>query len=87
MSQYAQIRLYKASDLGLASALLSLSFDMLSMEDEIDTRGRPRKVFLFRDSDDLQEIVNKYWSSELRLEPQKLMTALRSLKSRMHHGE
>ena len=86
MSQYAQIIISKVSDLGLASTLLTMGYEIVSMEEETDAKNRPRKVFNFRDSEELQDNIQKYWNGELRLEPQKLITALRKLKSRIHYG-
>jgi len=53
--------------------------------EQID-RGLVSKVlFCFENSKKLQEINDKYWQKELRIEPQLLFDSLKYLKSRLYN--
>jgi len=72
-------RHYKTSDLALATTI-SLSFPIESVE---QTGGR-RVVFVFRESEALDELVEAYWRCELKVEPQRFFDQLRTIKTRIY---
>jgi len=75
-------KLYKTADLGLATTL-SLSFPIESID-----RSNSRKVlFLFNQSDELIDFVDKYWRGEIRVEPQLFTNQLKNIKTRIYTGE
>jgi hypothetical protein len=83
MSQYAQIQLYRVTDLGLASTLSALNYDVVTIEEE----SHNRRAFMFADTEDLQDSIQKYWKGELRIEPQKLLSSFRTIKARIYNSD
>lgn len=67
---------FKTRDLYLAVVLKSSSVPIVRVES-----NGPRAVFVFKDSDRLDEISTKFFNRELRLEPRCLFNEWRSLKS------
>lgn len=49
----------------------------------IDKRERKAK-FLFRNSEALQELIDKFYRGELRIEPMKYFNELRTIKARLY---
>lgn len=73
---------YKTSDLGLVTAL-SLFFPVRTID-----RSNPRKVlFVFDLTDELTDFVNKYWRSEIVVEPQTFTNQIKNIKTRIYSGE
>lgn len=73
---------YKTSDLGLATSL-SLFFPVKTID-----RSNPRKVlFVFEQTDELNDFVNKYWRSEITVEPQTFTNQIKNIKTRIYSGE
>ncbi len=71
---------FETYDLGLASTLLSFSFPILSID-----RGKDgRCCFQFLRTQTLQDMVGEYWNRKTRVEPQRLLEVLRSLKARIY---
>ena len=72
---------YKTADLALVAVLLLFIPDSL----EVCDRANPRKVFFsFRRSDQLDELVSKYWKRELAVEPQDFFNQLKLAKVRIY---
>ena len=42
---------------------------------------------MFRQSEDLNQIIEDYWKGELRVEPQKFFSQLRTVKARLYGEE
>jgi hypothetical protein len=75
-------KLYKAADLGLVTTL-SLFFPI-----KVIDRSNPRKVlFVFDLTDELNDFVEKYWRSEIVVEPQIFTNQIKNIKTRIYSGE
>lgn len=73
---------YKTADLGLVTTL-SLFFPVRTID-----RSNPRKVlFVFDQTDELNNFVNKYWRSEIVVEPQTFTNQIKNIKTRIYSGE
>jgi len=73
---------YKTSDLGLATTL-SLHFPIKTID-----RNNPRKVlFVFDKTDKLSNFIDKYWRSEIVVEPQTFTNQIKNIKTRIYSGE
>lgn len=82
MNQQLNENYYQTSDLSLA-ATLSLWCPI----EDID-RSNPRKaVFIFRNTKELQELVEKYYRNELKISPQVYFNQLRVVKARLYANE
>ena len=67
---------FKTRDLYLAVVLKAFRIPVLRVES-----SGPRAVFVFKETDQLDEISTKFFNRELRLEPRSLFDEWRSLKS------
>lgn len=75
-------RLYKTSDLGLTTTL-SLYFPIRTID-----RSNPRKVlFVFDQTGELNDLVDKYWRNEIIVEPQTFINQIKNIKTRIYSGE
>lgn len=73
---------YRTSDMALA-AVISLSHAI----EEVD-RQNPRKAqFIFRRTDDLDQVVDSYWKGQIQVEPQQFFNQLRVVKARLYGEE
>lgn len=73
---------YKTADLGLVTTL-SLSFPIRTID-----RSNPRKVlFVFDLTSELNNFINKYWRSEIVVEPQTFSNQIKNIKTRIYSGE
>lgn len=70
---------YKTSDLALATTL-SLFFSVES----IDSSDGKRVFFAFKQSQDLNNLVDLYWRGEVTVDPQKFFNQLKVIKSRIY---
>lgn len=75
-------RLYKTSDLGLATTL-SLHFPIRTID-----RSNARKVlFVFSQTGELNDFIDKYWKGEIVVEPQTFTNQIKNIKTRIYSGE
>jgi hypothetical protein len=73
---------YQSSDLALATAL-SLFTPIVAVNHK-----NPRKaIFLFKRNENLDKLIESYWRSELKVEPQSYFNQLRIVKSRLYGEE
>lgn len=78
----ADQQFYKTSDLGLTTTL-SLYFPVITID-----RSNPRKVlFVFDQTDELNDFINKYWRNEVVVEPQTFTNQIKNIKTRIYSGE
>lgn len=78
----AQEQFYKTSDLGLVTTL-SLFFPVRTID-----RSNSRKVlFVFDQTDELNDFVNKYWRNEVVVEPQTFTNQIKNIKTRIYSSE
>ena len=71
---------YKTSDLGLASALMTIGYNVV----EIDKTNVKKMLFVFKDSENLQEDINNYWNRKLEVEPTEYFNSMKALKTRIY---
>ena len=77
-----EIDAYRTPDLALAAVIL-LSFSLEGID-----RQNPRKAqFLFKQSKELELLVEDYWRGEVKVEPQAYFGALRTIKARLYNEE
>lgn len=82
MSRDNEIEVFKTADLPLAAALSVFGFIVEKVE-RVDSR---RSVFIFNNSDELQEAVSNYWKGGMLIEPQKYFNQLKTLKARIYEN-
>jgi hypothetical protein len=70
----------EVSDLALASSLQHLGFPVTSISR--DPREHPKVSFVFESSDELNNVIQKYWQGHLNVEPKSFWSISRELKSR-----
>ena len=73
---------YKTSDIYLATALVTSGFPLL----DLDRTNGQRMDFCFENSPKILETVDKFWASNLIVEPQTLLGNLKKLKSRIYNS-
>lgn len=75
---------YVVKDLYLASALLSMKFQIVEMNIQYEGKKHlPIGYFSFENSPELTTAVNMYLNKEMRLEPIEYFTNVRTLKSQV----
>jgi hypothetical protein len=73
--------LYSTADLGLAT-ILDQKYSIHHIN-----RDNPKKiVFIFQKDEDFDSYLDKYWNSELRVDPLKYYQHLKLMKSRIYGG-
>ena len=72
-------KLNKVSDLALATTI-SLYFPIQSIE-PIDDR---KVVFVFDKTLEIDDLISKFWSGELMVEPQQYFNQLKIIKTRIY---
>lgn len=70
---------YKTSDLPLATVL-----SLFSPIESIDSSDKRRVFFVFKQSQELDKLIKKYWDRELKIEPQEYFNQLKIIKSRIY---
>ena len=72
---------FHTSDLGLASIISSLGYNLVCLE-----KFEEKKLeFVFKNDKRLKTIVQKYWEKNLRIEPQAAFAHQKMLKSRIYN--
>ncbi len=70
---------FVSSDLSLVTAI-SLFYPFEAID-----RGNPRKAqFIFIRNSQLDELVEKYWKKELRIEPRQFFDQLKAIKTQLY---
>lgn len=71
---------FLTSDLGLTAALLSHGCQIEKMD-----RTNPGKIkFVVRGNDDLNRLIQGYWSKDLRVDALSYFESLKNIKSRIY---
>lgn len=79
------MNLYKTSDIQIAAVLLAAGHRMLSRSTVPGEGGRrPKLLFHFESTLDLEDTIFDFTNNELRLNPREVLTRLRELKSLVH---
>lgn len=71
---------FQSSDFQLSSSLICLGFSL----EGIDKTFPNRCEFIFDNSRELSEAVQKFWKRELRVEPSSFFQATKNLKNRLY---
>jgi hypothetical protein len=71
---------FRTADLAITAALSVSGF----VVDEVEKVSPTRSVFIFIDSAELQEAVNKFWRGEMLIEPMAFFNQLKLLKARIY---
>ena len=67
-------------DLGLATALITAGFSLISLE-----RENLRKAqFVFRRGDGMDDVVDAYWADNLEVKARRYFDTLKMLKNRLY---
>jgi hypothetical protein len=75
-------KLFRTSDLALATTI-SLFYPIEAID-----KHNPRKAyFVFKREEGLDELIEKYWKGELRIEPKTFFNQLRIIKARLYGSE
>jgi len=74
-----EIYLRETTDLGLAAALCALDFEFCYMD-----RAKDKCFFGFHDINDLQRVMEAYWSGNVQVEPKKFLESLRKLEKQVY---
>lgn len=81
MSNQDKNRAFATSDFGLAVFLHAKNILLFGLEPTND----PRKlIFIFQRTDDLQKLIDGFWSNSEKIEPLRLLNAERELKRLIH---
>ncbi len=70
---------YKTSDLALAA-----SISLYSPVEKIDSTDSKRIIFIFKQSQELTQLVDMYWRGEMKVDPQQYFNQLKVIKSRIY---
>ena len=71
------------SDLGCAAALVTASFDLLTLD-----RVNPRKVrFIFRRVVGIEKVADDFWSDRLEQKSRSFWDNIKNLKNRLYSDE
>lgn len=73
---------YKTSDLALAAAIISNGISLLRTE-SIDVQ---KVAFVFYDHGQLTELVDAFWSDQLKINARTMFENIKMLKSRIYAG-
>lgn len=75
---------YATTDLGLASSLVVLGYELHTLERTIN----PKKArFIFRRIPTIETSANKYWNDQLELNARTLFDAQKMIKNRLYSDE
>ena len=81
------INLYTTRDLYLAATFVTLKFPLVDINFQFEGQlPNPVGYFSFEKTQNLLDAENRYWRSELALEPKAYVTNMKSLKSRISNS-
>lgn len=72
---------YSSSDFGLV-VTLSLYYPI----DSIDKANPQRAVFNFKRDTGMEDIIARYWSRTLQIEPQIFLTQIKNVRTRLYEN-
>ena len=75
---------YSTFDLTLAGTLLSLDYQLISIDKNSDLK---KVSFIFKKDQSIIDTINSYMSKQIRIEPQTLFNNIRILKSIIYSKE
>ena len=71
---------FYSSDLGLAAALISVGFSLVSL----DHQNLRQAQFVFRRVDGIDKVVEAYWADSLKVKGRTYFDTLKMLKNRLY---
>lgn len=71
---------FTTSDLNLSAVLVANGFPL----EHLDKSVKGRSTFYFTKTDQLDELIDSYWRTDLCIEPQSLFNSLKAIKNRMY---
>jgi hypothetical protein len=74
--------LIKTADINLAASLLCFGFNV----DGIDNHNLQKVYFLFRRTEQIENIIDLYWRGDLKVNPKEFANARREIMARIHEG-
>jgi len=73
---------FSTFDLGLASVLITLEYELLELD-----RSNPKKVrFVFRREKNIEGVMSDYFNGKIKLPAQTLFNNQKNLKNRIYSG-
>lgn len=82
MTHLQEQSFWRTSDLSLGAVVL-----LFRPLEGIEKRPAQRKAeFIFAHDDELDQLVERYWRGEIRVEPRQYFTALREIKARLYEN-
>lgn len=75
-------QIFKTTDFNLATTLTALGCPMIEME---KINNSKRVEFVFEENEDLKNLIDQYWSSNLQIEPKTFCMQQKVLKSQLYH--
>lgn len=81
MTKAEQTKLYETTDLALVSVLLLFLPDSL---EAVNRENPHRVVFGFEKSVKLDELVSRFWSRKLKIEPRAFFDGIKIAKARIY---
>jgi hypothetical protein len=74
---------FSTFDMALASALATSGFSIVGIE-RVDSRGKAS--FVFNRTNNIDTVIQAYWSDQLKVNPKAYFDALKHLKTRLYSG-
>lgn len=72
---------FTTNDLALSCTLLCFNFTLAGL----DTSDRRKVGFVFIESEELQNTIDRYWNNQLAVNPRDFFNNLKDLKSRIYN--
>jgi len=73
---------YETRELSLAATLMTVGFELTGINYQVEGQAsQPIGYFLFENSRDLGDAIQKFWAGKLAVEPRSFMQNLRGLRS------
>lgn len=80
MKRNVKPRFFFTYDIGCASALVSVGFELATLD-----KSNPKKVqFAFTKTDEIEKTAESYWSDFLNVNARTLVNNMKMLKSRIY---
>lgn len=77
---YSPDEVFTLYDLGLASTLQCLGFDLL----DLDKSNQRKTLFVFRRTPNIEAVANRYFADQLEVKARSYFDTLRALKNRLY---
>lgn len=73
---------FKTSDIALCSALCCYGYSI----EAVDKQNPKKVVFLIYRDENLEDLIQKYFSHQLKVEPLSFFNYLKEIKTRIYHA-